>query len=126
VDAALRDEPFCYLTTTGRVTGKPHRIEIWFAVDRTDPTDPAARDGSTIYLMAGGRERSDWVANLQRDPACRVEIGAAVFTGRARVVEGTDVERVARDLVYEKYRRDDDLESWRESALPVAIELTRE
>jgi deazaflavin-dependent oxidoreductase (nitroreductase family) len=114
VDAALRDEPFCYLTTTGRVTGEPHRIEIWFAAD-----------GMRIYLLAGGRDRADWVSNLLRDPRCRVEIGAQVFSGQGRIVEGTAVDRIARDLVYEKYRRDDDLEAWRESALPVAIDLQR-
>jgi hypothetical protein len=26
-------EPFCYLTTVGRVSGRPHTIEIWFALD---------------------------------------------------------------------------------------------
>ena len=25
-------EQYCYLTTTGRVSGRPHEIEIWFAV----------------------------------------------------------------------------------------------
>ena len=30
---ANADDDFCYLTTTGRVTGEPHEIEIWFAVD---------------------------------------------------------------------------------------------
>jgi deazaflavin-dependent oxidoreductase (nitroreductase family) len=105
--------PFCYLTTRGRRTGRPHRIEIWFA----------AAGAHTIYLMAGGRERSDWVRNLRVDPSCSVEIGPAVFRGIARMIEGTDEERRARDLVYEKYRHDDDLEAWRESALPVAIEL---
>ena len=29
---ALADEDFCYLTTTGRVTGRPHEIEIWFSL----------------------------------------------------------------------------------------------
>ena len=115
MDDTLRGEPFCYLTTTGRVTGQPHRIEIWFA---------AAPDGETIYLLAGGRERSDWVANLQADPACRVEIGDQVFAGRGHVVEGTAVDRAVRELVYEKYRHDDELEAWRESALPVAIDVT--
>jgi hypothetical protein len=26
-------EAFCYLTTTGRRTGRAHTIEIWFALD---------------------------------------------------------------------------------------------
>lgn len=55
--AAAAGEPFAYLTTTGRVTGAPHEIEIWFApVDRT------------VYFLAGDRERADWVRNVQRDP----------------------------------------------------------
>jgi hypothetical protein len=29
----LADLDYCYLTTTGRHTGSPHRIEIWFALD---------------------------------------------------------------------------------------------
>ncbi len=41
-------EPYAYLTTIGRRTGRPHRIEIWFA----------AQEGR-MYLLAGGRERSD-------------------------------------------------------------------
>jgi hypothetical protein len=28
----LADEDFCYLTTTGRKSGKPHESEIWFGV----------------------------------------------------------------------------------------------
>ena len=28
---AFADTDFCYLTTTGRVTGQPRTIEIWFA-----------------------------------------------------------------------------------------------
>jgi hypothetical protein len=47
-------EPYAYLTTVGRRTGRFHRIEIWFAV----------QDGR-MYLLSGGRERSDWVRNLQ-------------------------------------------------------------
>ena len=38
---------FCYLTTTGRVTGNPHRIEIWFALHEEN------------RLPAGGGPRSE-------------------------------------------------------------------
>ena len=112
---ALAELPFCYVTTTGRVSGKPHRIEIWFAT---------APDTDTIYLLSGGRERSDWVRNLVGSPSCTVEIGADTFRGYARVVEGTAEDEPARRLVYEKYRRADDLDRWREEALPIAIDLS--
>jgi deazaflavin-dependent oxidoreductase (nitroreductase family) len=111
---ALAALSFCYVTTTGRRSGTPHRIEIWFA---------AAPDSDTIYLLAGGRQRSDWVRNLAVRPECTVAIGADSYRGTARLVEGTSEEEPARRLVYEKYRRADDLERWRDEALPVAIDL---
>jgi deazaflavin-dependent oxidoreductase (nitroreductase family) len=107
--------PFCYLTTTGRRTDKPHRIEIWFAVHPERPI---------IYLLSGGRDRSDWVHNLRSDARCTVEIGVQTFNGMGRLITNAEEDALARTLVFEKYRDDDDLEEWRVSALPVAIELT--
>jgi len=105
----------CSLTTQGRVTGAPHEIEIWFA-----------RSANTLYLLAGARERSDWVRNLQRDPVVTVRIDDETWLAEARVVEaGTDEDTRARDLVHERYRSaDDDLVAWRDHALPVALDLT--
>ena len=115
MDARLAREKFCYLTTTGRRTGRPRRIEIWFA---------AAADGSDIiYMLAGGRERAGWVRNLHAEPRVTVEIGDRRFAGVARIVADPTEDGTARRLVYEKYRHDDDLEEWRDTALPVAIDL---
>ena len=113
----LSRQDFCYLTTTGRSTGRPHRIEIWFAAD------PAR---ATIYALAGGRERSDWVRNLVALPACRVEIHDRTFAGTARMIEGTSDDRHARTLVHDKYAQGDELAGWRATALPVAIDLATE
>jgi deazaflavin-dependent oxidoreductase (nitroreductase family) len=108
------DTDFCDVTTTGRKTGKHHRIEIWFAV---------APDRNTIYLLAGGHERADWVRNLQASPDCVVHIGERTYVGNARFVEGTSEDEVARTLVHDKYAQGDDLARWRVQALPVAIDL---
>jgi deazaflavin-dependent oxidoreductase (nitroreductase family) len=107
-------EQYCYLTTTGRVTGRPHRIEIWFGIDR-----------GTLYMLSGGGDRSDWVRNLRRTPDVNVEIGTEVFAGRARVVEDDAEGRRARRLVHDKYAPgySGDLEEWRRSALPIAVDL---
>ena len=107
---------FCYVTTSGRTTGKPHRIEIWFAT---------APESDTIYLLAGGRERADWVRNLQAQPRCIVEINGVRYDGHARMIEGTNEDEIARTFVHDKYAQGDDLEQWRGEALPVAIDLTR-
>lgn len=114
VDAAL---PFAYLTTTGRRTGRAHRIEIWFGVEGTA--------SSSVYLLAGGGRASDWVANLEAAPAVTIEIGPSRWSATARVVTDAVEAATARRLLYEKYQPtyDGDLAGWRDSALPVAVDL---
>ena len=112
----LGAEQYCYLTTVGRVTGNPHTIEIWFA--------PAA-DGTTLYMLSGGRDRSDWVKNVLRNPQVRVRIGGETFAGRARVVEDEAEDGEARRLVVKKYYGRDRVQSsgWEAESLPVAVDL---
>ena len=116
--AAHVDDDFCYLTTRGRVSANPHEIEIWFAVDTETPT--------TLFLMAGGGDGSDWVRNLRADPTVTVRVGNTTYAARARVVdpESEEDER-ARTLVHDKFapRYSDDLTEWRGRALPVAIDV---
>jgi deazaflavin-dependent oxidoreductase (nitroreductase family) len=111
------DDPYAYLTTTGRRTGQPHRIEIWFAVE----------DGR-IYLLAGGRDRSDWVRNLQANPRVTIELGGETHAGAARILEPDTVEdRRARELLVAKYRTGaDSLVNWGRTSLPVIIEFPEE
>jgi deazaflavin-dependent oxidoreductase (nitroreductase family) len=110
----MAGDDYCYLTTTGRRSGRPHRIEIWYAPS-----------GHTLYLLSGGGRASDWVQNLVADPAVLVEIGGAVRHGRARILDGGDEAERARALVFDKYapRSGDDLTGWRLRALPVAVDL---
>jgi deazaflavin-dependent oxidoreductase (nitroreductase family) len=115
--SGIEHEDFCYITTTGRRTGNPHRIEIWFAAD------PGSR---TIYVLAGGRERADFVRNAMVEPTVTVRIGDQEGPATARVVgAGTEEDARARRLVLAKYQQpgQTDLESWGRSALPVAFDL---
>jgi deazaflavin-dependent oxidoreductase (nitroreductase family) len=112
VDPALATEAFCYLTTTGRVTGRPHEIEIWFALH-----------GDTAYLMAGDHG-SDWVRNARKQPAVSLRIRDRTFGASARLVSDVAEDALVRRLLVEKYASPrDNLESWGRSALPVAIDL---
>ena len=105
--------PYAYLTTIGRRTGRPHRIEIWFA----------AEDGR-MYLLSGGRERSDWVRNLQANPRVTVELGDETHAGTARVLQaGAAEDQRARALLVGKYREGDNLDEWGRTALPVVVEF---
>jgi deazaflavin-dependent oxidoreductase (nitroreductase family) len=114
-DLASATEDFCYLTTRGRVTGQPHEIEIWFAAD-----------GATLYMLSGGGDRSDWVRNLCAEPKVTVRIRDTTYDASARVIADATEERHARTLVFDKYqpRNKGSLERWRESALPIAFDLT--
>lgn len=115
IEQRLGGEQYCYLTTSGRVTGRPHEIEIWFAAV-----------GDTVYMCSGGRERSDWLRNLLAQPAIGLRIGEERFEARARVIEATEREdALARRLLFEKYQPgyENDLTEWRRTALPVAIEI---
>jgi deazaflavin-dependent oxidoreductase (nitroreductase family) len=109
----LAQQPFCYLTTTGRRTGRSHTIEIWFALNN-----------ATLYMLSGGRERSDWVKNVRQMPLVSVRIGTQVFSGHARAVRAGEEDALARRIVYDKYSAsEDDLEEWAATSLPIAVDL---
>ena len=110
----LEGEDYCYLTTTGRVTGNPHEIEIWFALR-----------ASTLYLLSGGG-KSDWVKNLKKNPTVAVRVGKMTFSATARVVTDEQEEMAARNMLADKYNERESngsLSEWAQTALPVAIDL---
>ena len=114
VSAWWADEQYCYLTTTGRVTGRPHEIEIWFGV----------HDGR-LYLMSGGGERSDWVKNLRRDPEVRVRVGDDKRGATARVLKdgGSHPARRVLGSKYQGWREGRSLSGWAAEALLVEVAL---
>lgn len=111
----LADEDFAYLTTIGRRSGRPHRIEIWFALD-----------GATIYLLSGGGDAADWVKNIRDDRRVRIRVGSRGRAARARFPRSKAEDRRARELLDAKYmgwtpgKR---LSAWARDALPVAIDI---
>lgn len=112
LDTAATDD-FCYLTTTGRVSERPHEIEIWFAIAN-----------GTLYLLAGNHG-SDWVQNLRQTPVVTVRLREETLPGKARVVAEPAEDALARQVVVGKYqpRESDDLSGWGRSALAVAVEF---
>lgn len=111
------DEPYVYLTTTGRRSGRRHRIEIWFAV----------HDGR-IYLMSGGRDRSDWVRNIRANPNVTVELAGRSHDGIAKFIGADDPEdQLARELLVTKYARPgNELTDWGRNSLPLVIDLSQD
>lgn len=113
--AQLSNEEYCYLTTKGRKTGKPHEIEIWFGVI-----------GNKLYLLSGGGGESDWVKNLRATPEVTVRIGNYVFAATARIVRDIQEESSIRPLMaakYQSWEEGQELSEWARDALVVGIEL---
>ena len=113
-DPEWASEQFCYVTTTGRLSGRPHEIEIWFAYA-----------DASLYLMSGGGRRSDWVKNLLADPSVTVRVGSATFPATARLVEDAAEEQRARELItgrYQGWREGQAMSDWGRTALVVALD----
>jgi hypothetical protein len=84
-------------------------------------------DGSAVYLLSGGRDRSDWVRNLRADPNVTVRFGsraARAWRGIAREVTDSDEDALARRLLLQKYEPgySGNLTSWGRTSLPVAVD----
>ena len=98
---------FLYLTTTGRKTGQPREIEIWFV-----------QSEGRFYILAEHFHKAQWVKNILRNPSVRVRIEDRDFEATARVLDekkdATLWKRV-QDLEREKY-------GWGDG-LPVEITL---
>jgi deazaflavin-dependent oxidoreductase (nitroreductase family) len=107
------DLDYCYLTTRGRSSGRPHEIEIWFAAHH-----------GVVYLLSGGGDRSDWVRNLMEDATVTLRLGSESRETTAYVVTHRHEDELARRLLVEKYRPrySGDLDDWRRTALPIAVE----
>jgi hypothetical protein len=87
----LSREKFIYLSTTGRITGKTHTVELWFA----------SRKGK-VYLSHEG-EPTDWMKNIQKNPDVEYKIGGKSYFGKGRVFEkGPEFEN-GKLALYEKY-----------------------
>ncbi|MCC6500257.1 MAG: nitroreductase family deazaflavin-dependent oxidoreductase [Anaerolineales bacterium] len=112
----LAHKEYCYLTTTGRVTGKPHEIEIWFGMR-----------GGALYLLSGGGNKSDWVKNLAKNPNATVRIGKRTFNATGRLVQPAEEEASARTLLADKYNEresDGSLSEWARTALVVRLDIS--
>ena len=97
------------MTTTGRKSGLPRTIEIWFV-----------ELGGAYYLVSETRHGAGWVKNLLKEPRVAFSIGTrkvpssvlAETRGRARVIERRNEPELAREvsaLMDQKYGWSDGL-----------------
>src|SRR5438105_981685 len=89
--ASLADARVLYLTTTGRRSGQPRTIEIWFTCHQ-----------GKLYLNAERAQNANWVRNILQHPEVKVCIKEQQFTGRARGLNRQD-DRGSWDTVGGRY-----------------------
>ena len=116
IDPDAGDQPYAWLTTIGRRSGKPRTVELWFVLD-----------GSTVHFLAGGGEAAQWVRNAGVEPAVRLRLGQRSYDGRVRRPElGSAEEQAARRRMAAKYqgwREGRPLSRWAREALCIAVDL---
>ena len=100
-----------YVTTTGRVTGRSHEVEIW-----------CVAVGDALYLMAGSGERSDTIRNARANPAITVRVGDETRAATASFVDDPDEDAAVRTAMVAKYPGD--LAAWARVALPMRMDLS--
>jgi deazaflavin-dependent oxidoreductase (nitroreductase family) len=86
---------YLYLTTIGRRSGRPRKIEIWF-------TESDRR----YYVIAETGMKAQWVRNLQVNPRVRWRVAEVTYNGQARVVDATAepvLNEAVQALSREKY-----------------------
>ncbi len=89
---ALNRASLLYLTVTGRKTGKPHTVKIWFAVGN-----------GKVYVTSARGADAQWVKNLRKNPQATLQIGSTSLRGIARWREDPGVAREVLPLFLRKY-----------------------
>ncbi len=107
---------YAYLTTRGRRSGRPHTVELWFAVV-----------GTSVWFVTDAGARRDWADNAEADPAVTVRVGDRAFAGRARLDPGDEGDAaVARRRLAARYQGWEEgrpLSEWAARGLAVAVDL---
>ncbi len=65
------------LTVTGRKTGTPYAVTIWFVVD-----------GGKIYVTSGRGPDAQWIKNLRATPTVSLDVAGRRFDGTSRWQDG--------------------------------------
>ena len=87
----------CDLVTRGRISGREHRIEIWFGVI-----------GDRVCLISGNGPTADWYSNLVVDPEVTLVFADRSFTGHAVPVTDAAERRRIGDVMRAKYEWEGD------------------
>lgn len=114
IQRALENDRVIDITTTGRKSGQPRRIEIWFY----------NVDGR--LFLTGKPYKRDWYANLLADPQLTFHLknsAKADLPARARIVEDEAERRQIFNRILDILDRPHYLDTWTEQSPLVEVLL---
>ncbi len=111
---ALESDRTIDMTTTGRKTGRAHRVEIWFH-----------KVGGAIYITGTPGTR-DWYANLLDDPSFTFhlkESAAADLPATAVPVTDPATRRSVLEVITERVGASQPLDDWLRASPLIRVEF---
>jgi deazaflavin-dependent oxidoreductase (nitroreductase family) len=110
----VADKNYIHLTTTGRKSGEPRTVKLWFAISE-----------GKIYLSHEGKY-ADWMRNILKDNRVGFKIENIPFKGKARIVEDQGTFDVGKHALYLKYygkASDDAVNDWFSESTVIEISV---
>lgn len=92
---SYQDASTIALTTTGRTSGQPRTVTIWFVVD----------ERGRLYVQSGKGGTTDWYRNLVKTPAVTMRIGELAMAGVAAPIDDAAETARVHALFRQKYLR---------------------
>jgi deazaflavin-dependent oxidoreductase (nitroreductase family) len=86
---ALQNDNIIEITVTGRTSGRPISLPIWFAVD-----------GDKVYLIPVKGSDTEWYKNVRKTPTLRLSTRGKTLAASARIL----TDQAQLDQVLEKFR----------------------
>ncbi len=87
--SGVQNDNLIEITVTGRASGRPISLPIWFALD-----------GSTLYLIPVKGSDTEWYKNLRKTPTIHVSAHGKTLTASAHVL----TDQAQLDHVLERFR----------------------
>jgi deazaflavin-dependent oxidoreductase (nitroreductase family) len=115
IQQALRRDRTIDITTIGRKSGQPRRIEIWFY----------RADGR--FFLSGSPGRRSWYANLLDHPEFTFHLKQSLradLPARAKPVTDPEERRAVFSSILRDMRMSHDLEAWISGSPLMEIEFT--
>ena len=80
-------EKYLYLTTIGRISGKPREVEIWFCELK-----------GKCYIVSHLFDCAQWVQNIQKNPKVSFRVGESTYEGQGRILDPSEEPELCAEV----------------------------